>query len=107
MGTLFKMVVVFGIGLGLLTGAQHLWVSWVSQRIASQSQQQLLPQTPPIPEMSAYDAQKLRDSLTKNVVQIDTAPAQRAAIVGLGQRIDIQNRNALSHVPLSNGSFGR
>ena len=103
---MLKLGFAFCIGLTLFAGARQVWVSWVTQRVEMPSQRQALPQAAAFPTMSAADAERLRGSLVQTVPPIDTASGQRAAFVGLSQRIDIQNRNALSQVPLPGGSYG-
>ena len=107
MGTLVKLGLALCIGVMLLAGVRQAWMSWVEQRVEQQSHRQALPQAPAVvPTMNAAEAEKLRSSLVQKLPPIDAASGQRAAVVGLTQRIDIQNRNALSQVPLPGGSFG-
>jgi len=106
MGTLLKVGLALCVGLALVGGVHRLWLSGMADRVDVQSRQPAIPQTPSIPAMSTADAEKLRNSLVQKIPAIDTASGQRAGIIGLSQRIDTQNRNALSHVPLPNGSFG-
>ena len=86
MGTAFKVVVAFCIGLGALYAVQRLWLGYVMAQIAAQ---------PPVPisQQVKYEPIKTVDPATMKkamgvVGPIDTTTGQRLAIEGAARRID-------------------
>jgi hypothetical protein len=100
MGMVLKMIVAFCIGVGLLAGAQRLWMSSMVARIHAETSRPSwsLPQAQFRPPY--VDADKLRRAIMPGMGPIDTTAAQRAAIQGAARRVDIQIRNVQSAVPV-------
>ena len=49
--------------------------------------------------MTSFDADAFKNGVLPKYAPIDTTEAQRLGVEGAARRIDIQTRNALSHVP--------
>ena len=98
MGTAFKVVVAFCIGLGALYAAQRAWLSYVMAEIMAQ---------PPVPisqhvkyePIKTVDPKTLRKAMGV-VGPIDTTAGQRAAVESAARRIDQMHRAAQNAVPL-------
>ena len=98
MGTAFKVVTAFCIGLGALYGAQRMWLSYVMAQIAAQP-------SVPISQQVKYEPIKTVDPAVMKkamgvVGPIDTTTGQRLAIESAARRIDQMNRAAQNAVPL-------
>ena len=98
MGTAFKIMVAFCIGLGALYAAQRLWLGYVMAQIAAQP-------AVPISQQVSFEPiktvdPKLMQKAMGVVGPIDTREGQRLAVEGAARRIDTTNRAALAHVPL-------
>ena len=98
MGTAFKVVVAFCIGLGALYAAQRAWLSFVLAEITAQ---------PPVPisQHVKYEPIKTVDpAMLKKAMgvvgPIDTTTGQRLAIESAARRVDLMNRAAQNAVPL-------
>jgi hypothetical protein len=94
---IIRSILAFGIGLALLTGAQHLWVAGIQNQIAAVQQM-----PPPFvgQPVGPFDMDKMARAINPPIT-IDTHAAQRAAAESMIRQIDQQNRNALSHVPVA------
>ena len=95
---ILRTIVAFFIGWGAIYAAQHYWLAAMTARIAETSETPLFSPAPAFPTME-IDPEKLRLAINPPIV-IDTREAQRLAIEGVARQIDLQNRAALSHVPL-------
>lgn len=98
MGTAFKVVIAFCIGLGALYAAQRAWLNFVMAQIAAQP-------AVPIAQQVKYEPIKTIDpAMMKEAMgivgPIDTTAGQRAAIESAARRIDLMNRAAQNAVPL-------
>lgn len=98
MGMVFKTILAFFIGSGALYAAQHYWLVAMTSQIAATPQVPWMAPAPAFPTMK-IGPEKLRLAINPPLV-IDTRAGQRAAIEGVVRQIDLQNRAALSHVPL-------
>ena len=98
MASIFKVVLAFGLGIGVLTGFQHLWVAAMQQQIDSVAQIPVLPQSEPL---------KLDYSKTLNAFtgpQIDIEAAQKGWWASQQREIDLRNRAAAAGAPqIANG----
>ena len=97
MGTAFKVVVAFCIGLGGLYAAQRVWLSYVLAEIASQPavpMSQLVKHEP----IKTIDPKAFQKAM--GIGPIDTREGQRLAVEGAARRIDLMNRAAQNAVPL-------
>jgi hypothetical protein len=99
MGMFLKTIVAFCIGAGMLIGAQHLWMSSITQQIRIVTARQAFPQTQLKPAFNV-DGDKLRQAITPTMVPIDTSIGQRLGVESAARRVDIQVRNAQSAVPM-------
>ena len=97
MGMIFKTVLAFCIGWGVLHGVQHYWLASMTAQVTDNSGLQLLPPAPAFPTIE-IDPEKLRLAVNPPVT-IDTQAYGRLAIESMARQIDQQNRAALSHVP--------
>jgi hypothetical protein len=99
MGTAFRVVIAFCIGLGALYGAQRMWLSHVMAQIAAQP-------SVPIAQHVKYEPIKTVDpAMMKKMMMgvvgpIDTKTGQRLAVESAARRIDLMNRAAQNAVPL-------
>jgi hypothetical protein len=97
MGMVLKTIVAFCIGVGLLAGVRHFWMTSMMAQIRAETSRPVLPVAQFKP---AYvDADALRRAITPTMGRIDTSAGQRAAIESAARRVDIQIRNAQSAVP--------
>jgi hypothetical protein len=99
MGMFLKTMVAFCLGAGMLIGAQHLWMSSITEQIRLVTARQALPQTQLKPAFSV-DGDKLPRAIMPTMAPIDTSISQRLGVEGAARRVDIQVRNAQSAVPL-------
>jgi len=101
MGLIFMIIAGICFGWWALTTVQDYWRSSMTSLIAQTSQADLMPVTPVTPAMPPFsvDASKLVRAINPPV-KIDTRAAERAAIESMARQIDLQNRAALSRVPL-------
>jgi hypothetical protein len=98
MGSIGKLVIAFGLGIGVLTGVQHLWVAAMLQRIDAMAQTPLLPQSEPL----KLDFDKTLEAFKGP--QIDVGVAQRGWWAGQQRDIDLRNRAAAAGAPqIANG----
>ena len=100
MGTLFKMVIAFGIGVALLKGAQHFWLQAVQHRMeeAAQAPPSFAVETPVIADFSKM--QRYID----NRPQIDWKASQQAGFQGQFQEMQLRNQAAQMGAPqIANG----
>jgi hypothetical protein len=98
MGTAFKVVVAFCIGLGALYAAQRMWLGYVMAQIAAQP-------AVPISQIVKYEPIKTVDPKAMQKAMgisgpIDTKTGQRLAVESAARRIDLMNRAAQNAVPL-------
>ena len=98
MGTAFKMVVAFCIGLGALYAAQRMWLNYVMAEIAARPATPIMQQVKFEP-IKTIDPETMRKAMGV-VGPIDTTAGQRAAIESAARRIDQMNRAAQNAVPL-------
>jgi hypothetical protein len=99
MGMFLKTIVAFCLGAGMLIGAQHLWMSSITEQIRLVTARQALPQTQLKPAFSV-DGDKLPRAIMPTMAPIDSSISQRLGVEGAARRVDIQVRNAQSAVPL-------
>jgi hypothetical protein len=95
---IFKTIIAACVGWGALYAAQHYWLASMMAQIAENSGLQLMPPAPVFPTIEINPG-KLRQAINPPV-RIDTRAAERAAIESMSRQIDLQNRAALSRVPL-------
>ena len=94
MGMIFKTVLAFCIGWGVLHGVQHYWLAAVTAQVTDNSGLKLLPPAPAFPTIEV-DPEKLRVAVNPPVT-IDTRAYERLAIESMARQVDQQNRAALS-----------
>jgi hypothetical protein len=99
MGMFLKTIVAFCLGAGMLIGAQHLWMSSITEQIRLVTARQALPQTQLKPAFTV-DGDKLPRAIMPTMAPIDTSISQRLGVEGAARRVDIQVRNAQSAAPL-------
>jgi hypothetical protein len=99
MGMFLKTIVAFCLGAGMLIGAQHLWMSSITEQIRLVTARQALPQTQLKPAFSVA-GDKLPRAIMPTMAPIDSSISQRLGVEGAARRVDIQVRNAQSAVPL-------
>jgi hypothetical protein len=99
MAMFLKTIVAFCLGAGMLIGAQHLWMSSITEQIRLVTARQALPRTQLKPAFTV-DGDKLPRAIMPTMAPIDTSIAQRLGVEGAARRVDIQVRNAQSAVPL-------
>ena len=97
MGMIFKTMLAFLVGWGVLYGVQHYWLAAMTAQISENSGLQLAAPVPVTPAIE-IDPEKLRLAINPPVT-IDTKKYERLAIESQIRQIEQQNRNALSHVP--------
>jgi len=101
MGSIGKLVIAFGLGIGVLTGVQHLWLAAMQQRMEEVSKEasSYLPRSEPV----VVDFSKTREWLD-NQPKIDTAAAQRAGLESQFREMQLRNRAAAMGAPqVANG----
>ena len=103
MGLIVKVLFAGALGWGMLTAVQFFWLAAIMQQIAA-APQAPLPQAHFAPSIR-IDSDALRRALGP-MAPLDTQDGQRRAIESAARRIDMINRNALSHVPLPPGPYG-
>ena len=94
MGVIFKTVLAFCIGWGVLHGVQHYWPAAVTAQVTDNSGLKLLPPAPAFPTIEV-DPAKLRLAINPPVT-IDTRAYERLAIESMARQVEQQNRAALS-----------
>ena len=98
MGTAFKVMVAFCIGLGALYGAQRLWLGYVMAQIASQPPTTMMQHVKMEP-IKTIDPKAMQKAMGV-IGPIDTREGPRLAVEGAARRIDQMNRAAQNAVPL-------
>jgi hypothetical protein len=98
MGTAFKVVVAFCIGLGTLYAAQRMWLGYVMAQIATQPPVSIAQQVKYEP-IKTVDPKTLQKAMGV-VGPIDTKRFEGLAVQSAVRRIDLMNRAAQNAVPL-------
>ena len=91
---IFKTVLAFCIGWGVLHGVQHYWLATVTAQVTDNSGLKLLPPAPAFPTIEV-DPEKLRLAVNPPVT-IDTEAYGRLAIESMARDVMRQNDAALS-----------
>jgi hypothetical protein len=99
MGMFLKTVAAFAIGVAVMVGVQHMWVSSMMAQVQAQAGRWVLPTTQ-IGSSFKFDPDQLRIAVLPKPFKFDTSAGQRAAIESIARRVDIQTRNALNSVPI-------
>jgi len=102
--TLVKAIVGLCLGLALFSMRQTVGIHALQESIKSNASAGLPDFNKPV--VTGFDADAFKNGVLPKYGPIDTSEGQRLAIEGVARQIDIQNRNALSHVPLP-GRVGR
>jgi hypothetical protein len=102
--TLVKAIVGLCLGLALFSVLQTVGIHALQESIKSNSNAGLPDFNKSV--VTGFDADAFKNGVLPKYGPIDTSEGQRLAIEGVARRIDMENRNALSHVPLP-GRFGR
>ena len=102
--TLVKAMVGLCIGLALFSVLQTVGIHALQESIRSNANAGLPISNTPV--VTGFNADAFKNGVLPKYGPIDTSEGQRLAIKGIARQVDIQNRNALSHVPLP-GRFGR
>jgi hypothetical protein len=103
--TLVKAILGLCLGLAIFSMLQTVGMNALQDYIKSGAANAGLPISN-TPVVTGFDADAFKNGVLPKYGPIDTSEGQRLAIEGVARRIDIENRNALSHVPLP-GRFGR
>jgi hypothetical protein len=103
--TLVKAILGLCLGLALFSMLQTVGMHALQDYIKSGAANAGLPNMN-TPVVTGFDADALKNGILPKYGPIDTSEGQRLAIEGAARRIDIETRNALSHVPVP-GRFGR
>jgi len=98
MGLIFMIIAGICFGWWALTTVQDYWRSSMTSLIAQTSQTDFMPAASAMPPITV-DTNKMLRAINPPV-KIDTRAAERAAIESMARQIDLQNRAALSRVPL-------
>src|SRR5215470_10816649 len=101
--TLVKAILALCLGLALFSMLQTVGMHALQDYIKSGSANAGLPISN-TPVVTGFDSEAIKNILPK-YGPIDSSEGQRLAVEGAARRIDIETRNALSHVPVP-GRFG-
>jgi hypothetical protein len=96
--TLAKAIVGLCLGIALFSLLQTVGIHALQESIRSNANAGL-----PIsnaPAVTGFNADAFKNGILPKYGPIDTNEGQRLAIEGAARRIDIETRNALSHVPV-------
>jgi len=94
MGMIFKTVLAFCVGWGVLYAAQHYWLTAMTAQIAENSGLQLTPPAPAFPTIE-IDPVKMRQAINPPIT-IDTRQYERLAIESMTRDIVRQNNEAMA-----------
>ncbi|HXZ22114.1 MAG TPA: hypothetical protein VEH78_05050 [Pseudolabrys sp.] len=96
--TVAKAIIGLCIGLALFSVLQTAGIHALQDSIRSNTNAGLPNFNAPV--VTGFDADALRNGILPKYGPIDTSEGQRLAVEGVARRIDLETRNALSHVPL-------
>ena|SRR5690349_2160971 len=102
--TVVKAILGLCLGFALVTVVQTVGINALMESIKSNASAGLPDFSKPV--VTGFSADAFKNGVLPKFGPIDTSEGQRLAIEGVARRIDIENRNALSHVPPP-GRFGR
>ena len=91
---IFKTVLAFCIGWGVLYATQHFWLAAVIAQVSEPSGLQLAAPAPAFPTIE-IDPEKLRQAINPPIT-IDTGQYERLAIEGMTRDIVRQNNDAMA-----------
>ena len=97
--TLLKAIVGLCLGIALFSALQTVGVLSLQDYIKSSASTGGLPIGNGTPLATSFNADAFKNGVLPKYAPIDTTEAQRLGVEGAVRRIDIQTRNALSHVP--------
>ncbi len=97
--TLLKAIVGLCLGIALFSALQTVGVLSLQEYIKSGANNGGLPIGNGTPLATSFNADAFKNGVLPTHVPIDTTEAQRLGVESAARRIDIQTRNALSHVP--------
>lgn len=102
--TLLKAIIGLFVGFAMVSALQTVGVHALQEYLKSGNANAGLPVSN-TPVVTGFNADAFRNGVLPKFGPIDTSEGQRLAIEGAARRVDIETRNALSHVPLP-GRFG-
>jgi hypothetical protein len=97
--TLLKAIVGLCLGIALFSALQTVGVLSLQEYIKSGASNGGLPIGNGTPLATSFNADAFKNGVLPTYAPIDTTEAQRLGVEGAARRVDIQTRNALSHVP--------
>src|SRR5215831_1843510 len=95
---LAKAILGLCLGLALFSVLQTIGIHALQDSIRSNSNAGLPISNTPV--VTGFSADAFKNGVLPKYGPIDTSEGQRLTIEGVARQSDIQNRNALSHVPL-------
>lgn len=103
--SLVKAILGLCLGLALFSVLQTVGMQALQDHIRSGAANSGLPVSS-TPVVTGFNADALKNGILPKYGPIDTSEGERLAVEGAARRIDMQIRDAQSHVPLP-GRFGR
>jgi hypothetical protein len=97
--TLAKAILGLFVGLALFSALQTVGMHALQDYIKSGGANAGLPISN-TPVVTGFNADAFKNGVLPKYGPIDTSEGHRLAIEGVARRIDIETRNALSHVPV-------
>jgi hypothetical protein len=97
---LVKVILGLCLGIALFSALQAVGVHALQDYLKSGGSNAGLPIGTNTPIVTSFDADALKNGILPKYGPIDTSEGQRLAVEGAARRIDIETRNALSHVPV-------
>jgi hypothetical protein len=97
--TLLKAIVGLCLGIALFSALQTVGVLSLQEYLKSGGTNSGLPIGNGTPLVTSFDADAFKNGVLPKYAPIDTTEGQRLGVESAARRVDIQTRNALSHVP--------
>lgn len=97
--TLLKAIVGLCLGIALFSALQTVGVVSLQEYLKSGGNNGGLQIGNGTPLATSFDADAFKNGVLPKYAPIDTTEAQRLGVESAARRVDIQTRNALSHVP--------
>ena len=97
--TLLKAIVGLCLGIALFSALQAVGVHALQDYLKSGGANSGLPIGTNAPLVTRFDADAFKNGVLPKYAPIDTTEGQRLGVEGAARRVDMQTRNALSHVP--------
>ena len=94
-----KAVIGLCLGIALFSALQAAGVRTLQDYVRSGNMNAGLPIGTNASIATSFDAEALKNGILPKYAPIDTSEAQRLGVEGAARRVDMQIRNAQSHVP--------